>query len=363
MSTAFKYLFLFSFLCQTGLAANLKEFRDGENTPLPGAATTMKKEDCNRVDLSMKMGPVRNQVGASCYAYTATDIINFDRTPTFSALHLAQTNIQESTGDFEFSGLDLTGIKGLNGGLLSDAIEFGLQNGMCPEKEIPSIDKDNGLKILYGDILKKYHDASEAGCKELELVKLESIYGLSRELEQKVGLWNRLKSAVKLSYPGFNMTKLESIYKEMAPENFFWAIAEEACKGKLVKVKDKKVTNLNIAEEGKDGRWYFDADARPALLDHINKSLNKGKPVGITYESGGLIQPPGSNQTHISPIAGRLWSDTAPVGCYFLVKNSWGSDWKVPNGFKGRNVAGKPGYFMISEQSLMEHVHATTSLD
>jgi hypothetical protein len=53
----------------------------------PKTNTTQKS--CSTVDLSSKLGPVRDQVGGSCYAYTATDLLSFGETKQYSAFHLA----------------------------------------------------------------------------------------------------------------------------------------------------------------------------------------------------------------------------------------------------------------------------------
>lgn len=94
----------------------------------------------------------------------------------------------------------------------------------------------------------------------------------------------------------------------------------------------------------------------------INHSLDKARPAGISYITGGLIQDPNpsSNAFHASVVAGRSWVNGS---CQYLIKNSWGADWKVRAGLKALNSADHPGYFIVSEKQLMEHLFGTTTID
>ncbi len=362
ISNFFKTFFLFALMIQLGLAQSRIPFERAEAPPVRGATASMTREQCRSVDLSARMGPVRNQVEGSCYAYAATELLNFGRSTQYSALHLALTYTQTHRND----GISVSSVRGLNGGFLNEAVQNGLAGGMCPESALPSIGFFNSE--LHTNVLRYYERAINLGCQHIELTTFaDTSFQLMEEIRPRIYAWADLRSAVEAAYPGLDIFRLESIFKNETSANFFTALATAACSGRLERITGKTIKNRSSTSLG-------NPFTRQNLLDHINDTLNQDRPVGISYQAGGLIQSRETitDASHASAIAGREWLNevrnaqgqvTIPAGCYFLVKNSWGEEWRVPDGVKAMNVNGRPGYFMMSEQAILEHVFATTSLD
>lgn len=362
-------------------------------TPMPNPPLKMTPQTCSKVDLAPKMGPCRNQTGGTCYAYTATELMNFGLYPkTYSAMHLATLrgkDDQEKAAAIDESK-PLASLGGWNGGFVGSAIKLGMDNGMCPDEYLPSVAKN--LNPAYKKLIAYYIQVTKRKGQlddECQLFLKEHggespeklmaiILGKGIERDQ---IWKseEVQEEVKRLYPTVPLERVKEIQAASKdPDDFVKDMAVEVCKNHLVKPvppgkkpTDVKETRNNFKEGGKS--WYYEED-RTELLDKLNAALNSGRPAGISYVTGGLIQPPKTEDHafHASAVAGRNWLPeerdasgkvVTPAGCYYKIKNSWGEDWKVKDGLKARSSSANPGYFIVSEKQLMEHLYGVTTID
>lgn len=374
------------FLVSATAWADPVNFVDNGSPPYPNAKTSMNKESCTKVDLSNKMGPVRNQTGGSCYAYAAMELLNHDQPQLYSALHL--TVMQEGEFKQKMNGNSLDTVKGFNGGQIQTALKAGLEHGLCPEKIAPSVSaKDqiySGLLDYYKKIRQKgYLVDGECALHFIETIldkDVSTLDDIKKMQIQKLKLWRAsdIKRYIQNLYPKVNPRTLDEIFwSSKDATDFTKKLALHACKNNLKKNVPPGKTTANVKDvisykyvNGKE--VVYDSD-RKAMLDVINKSLLNNKPAGISYYTQGLVlQGQGMHGLHASTVAGRKWVEEtrdengniiSEAGCYYLVKNSWGKRWKPAAGTKAIAVEGKPGFFAMSEKDLLEHVYGTTVIE
>lgn len=365
-----------------------KDVKEG-STPLSTISPRMTKATCGQVDIANKMGPVKDQAGGSCYAYTAIELLNFGTKERYSALHLAQMmEGKPSEEALKKANADiLRVVRGFNGGQVDQALELGIKVGLCPQSIVP--DKEAILKnyqnlLYYYLYIDKEKKALQEDCRKdtADIDSIADIMAIHIRLKIKQNeLWytDDVKNELKQIFPTLDPSYVKQIWIDTDNANdFMKALAEKACKGHIKKGIPLGKTTSSIRNEytvqSLEGRHIYYEEDRPKLLDNINASLNKGRPIAISYLASGLIQPVGekSHNYHASVVNGRKWLPeeknskgkvTQAAGCYYLVKNSWGEDWKVPNGLKAKSSALHPGHFVLSEKQLMEHLYGTTWID
>ncbi|WPU66588.1 hypothetical protein [Peredibacter starrii] len=350
----------------------------------------MTKETCGKVDLAPKLGPVHNQTGGTCYAYVALDLLNFDADTRYSALYLAalkeykappENPIQCTESSEPPKKSIYSDVGGLKGGTISAAVKLGMEKGLCPESLVPAT--DGVLKKDYKKLLEYYaEEGPNLICDDKEKNEVLSsdfrnLLSQSVESESRF-VSDEVKDEVQRMYPTLSAERIKEIADTSKNlDEFVKRLNDDACQGKIVKDVPKGKTPADISSIYNRiiescSNSYIEED-RASLLDMINKSLDKGKPTGIAYVTGGLVQPPKkqSHGYHAGVVGGRAWLEEKreggkviqEAGCYYTVKNSWGPDWKVPSGLKAKSSSEHPGYFIVSEKQLMEHVYGTTTID
>jgi hypothetical protein len=357
------------------------------DTPIPNPIPKMTQETCTQVNIVKDLGPVHNQVAGSCYAYAALDMLNFGTVQRYSAMHLA--SIQEDPHrDAAAGSSPLADVRGFYGGSISKTIALGMENGLCPEEKVPS-----NNKLIFRDyhaILKYYQNANKQR-EEIHQECLGNMNGrrsphhffvhLMAGMDRRNSIWDseEIIEQVKSAYPGFKTEELKRIYgMSNNSTDFIKNMAIEACKESLEKdvppgKRSENIKRVQVTFSENSDTFYYE-DQRDALIDHINSTLTKNQPVAIAYATTGLIKTSHDDQHgfHAGVLAGRSWIPEekneqgdviTPAGCYYLVKNSWGEDWKAGEGMKARSSELHPGYFVISEKHLMEHTYGATSID
>jgi len=231
---------------------------------------------------------------------------------------------------------------------------------MCPEDAVKSVFKESENRYPHGNYFRilSYFENNKNKNVECDMKNLT------------------IKNDLIAAFPGLNLEEFKTIHDEsLNVSEFAKKLVNEACKEKIVKNIPKNKTEKDIDDfsvalfEGETLVGVFESE-RPKILDKINHGLSSARPVGIGFSAGGLIETVSSTPVaHGSVIAGRKWFDeikddkgqiTLQAGCYYLAKNSWGEDWKVAKTSKARSSNDYPGYFWMSEKSMMEHVHSTT---
>jgi hypothetical protein len=349
----------------------------------PKTNTTQKS--CSTVDLSSKLGPVRDQVGGSCYAYTATDLLSFGETKQYSAFHLA-TQFKGKEDDSKTGLQTIEQYKAFTGGFISEAMKIGLDRGLCPEDTVYS-DKHN--HSIIGHVRDHSAIAMYYGLTHQTLKPLDKDCGLSifnhplfndssqisahlRSVAPTlIDNRDRIIESANYVYPKLSKTTIkDALEKSTNVMNFFRKLNLLSCESHLRRIPPNKTTQ-NVKDklypELVNNQIVIFDDNRIKMINNINDLLSKEKPVGFSYKSEGLLFPKSSglHANHASTIAGRRWKagiNGKPGECIYLVKNSWGEDWTPTQGTKA-SPSKHPGYFEITEKQLMEHTLGVTYLD
>lgn len=378
-----RFLFLVVFATSLPLHAEYIEVKE-KGSPMPGAVPTMTKETCGKVDLTDKMGPVRNQTGGTCYAYAATELLNFNKSKTYSALFTAAVYDKDFSTDKE-NGIDL--ITGFNGGSVQEALKRLGVTGMCPEENVPSIDPNHINRGLFTRIMNHYQASKKVDLYTACVQDYDWWEWLSSPLAtlDKHFENNKIENAKKdkdltLRYlrkyfPSISDRQFEMLYKTSANEAIFMNnVIVLACSGYVDPIEPAPTTKSTFTVQVKKGKNLYNPEKRLLILQHLNEALEKGIPASMSYYTRGLIQPSRAknHEAHSSVVVGRAWREEVknfwgslvqPAGCYYLVKNSWGENWDPPANTKALAVTDKPGHFLVSEKDLLEHAHEITTVE
>ena len=339
-----------------------KVFKQVGNTPFPVRRVVSQKENCLSVNLTANMGKVHTQIGGTCYAFAATELLNFEEKENYSALYLAKMVEQPNT------------IPGFDGATLNQVLEHALDRGVCPEKFIPSFDTYDDIINNYGLVANEDKKISCVADRQFAFFKNEFTFA---EMMSPIIRLARLVAPVKRAFPYLGVDDMEAIYfRSIDVNDFLKNVFHEACKNKMSKIKSgKKIVSFYVSEyKNEDDDVYIYEDDRIDLINMIHVGMSKNRPVAISYLSEGLILPVGTQNDsfHSSVIAGRAWVDEEldkhgnvkrEGSCYYIVKNSWGENWSPPKGSKALGVTHLPGYYMMSEKMLMEHTLEAVFLD
>ena len=376
----FTTFMIFSILSLQAIASE-KEMQFG-STPFPDAKPKMNARSCSNVDLSDKMGPVHNQTGGTCYAYTALDILNFGTSERYSPLHLA-SQLKFTPPDpnaprcpnvplNKLGPLDWVG--GFNGGFIDQTLKLGMKTGLCPEQLFKATDgvvkKDYQKLVEYYQNLVKSKGASPEECYVDGVASFPE--DVRKKLEEGQGLgWksSAVKDELRRAFPLITQEKASEIAaKSKSADELIKGLGNEACSAYLRKglppgKSEKHVVSIDYLIT-RDCKKYFKDGERNKMVELINDALDKNKPAGLSYVTGGLIQQPApaSHGYHASVVSGRSW-DESKKECNYLIKNSWGEDWKVPAGLKAKSAKDHPGYFVVTEKQLLEHIYGATTID
>lgn len=342
-------------------------------TPFPNAVASMTRESCTTVDIADKLGPVRNQTAGTCYAFTAVDLMNYDSPNRYSALHLATKLDQvlrsptkvcpEDPEPGPYTTFDYIG--GFHGGFIHQTIKIGMNQGLCPESNLPST--EGSLKKDYLRVL-AYYQGTINECELPVNTNSTKFDDLRRAIEQGPRFASVfVQDELQRMYPGLPASTIETFADQSrSSDELVKKLTFEACKGKLQTDVPPGKTPANVKNINNmtrvDCQRTFDDAGRYKMLEEINRNLTSGRPTGVSYITGGLIQPPKekTHGFHAGIVAGRKW-----IGgkCQYLVRNSWGPDWKVPAGLKANSSSKHPGYFVATEQEVLEHVYGTTAIE
>lgn len=324
----------------------------------PAWNPVMNKKSCEHaIDLSQESGPVRDQWENTCYANVALDLVTFKVPGSYSALYAAHLN--QMGRKIEDSPYFLKRVAGFNGGTTGDMVKLILENGICPQDAIKDSFLINNDRTMHYDNILIY----------FENQKLQG-----KECDDGV---NKISTDISTAFPGLGMDDFKKIFnKSESVEEFIRGLYSKACEGKINKealqnrsVSEFKTSNSVVIRNNKVA-GVFEED-RAGLLAHINDTLMSGKPAAALFNMNSVLVDRYSDEvvTHGTLIVGREWQDEKvdesgeiiqSAGCYYVAKNSWGEDWTPPKDVKGRPWK-KTGYFMISEQDLMDHLFETNS--
>lgn len=337
-----------------------------ENAPFGEAVPQMTPQGCGRIDLSKNSGPVRNQIGQTCYAYVANDLLSFDQAIQYSPLYLSeQVKFKVDAGGDPRDAL--YSADGFNSYSLYEALLVGINQGLCPESSLPSsLHRDETTEENYRLILQYYkklkNKLADLDCEETELIFKKDFQVIFPHL----------------TFKDFKRTLIEST----DATDFLRKMSSITCEKNLDKTPVRGLSEKNIKlttilrSRVSEAEGFYPED-KEKLMTHLNEALEKGRPAAVYYKTSGVLDYShhlmgGPHSSHTSLVLGRYWREEEKdskgkvkqmAGCYYLVKNSWGETWKAPEGVSARNVSGKPGYFLMSEKTFLEHAFTAISLN
>lgn len=251
---------------------------------------------------------------AWCYAFTAADILTYTfNLPEMASAADVAINYNDSDLGLFIRWLNVTfGRRPEQGdqeifmmphqtGFNKIALERGMRDGYCPERVFPS---DSWVKMTKdGD---KWNESNT----DLRTAMME-IFGLLKNQQSL--------TAANLPFY-FHFKNVESaedflaLLKGQTPSTFYSKLRKEVCKHDRIKFPQRFQTMMYIKD--------------PAVFTNMNKQMNRGRLVGIDYDS--RILPDNHNgsvnlaELHTSSLVGRRWNE-AKNECQYLIRDSHGN--------------------------------------
>lgn len=372
--TALLLIILYS-LVQAEPEKHLIAELDDPKAPFLSPPPVTTKKECTKIDLSENTGPVRDQTGGSCYAYAAMELLNYKQPIRYSAIHLALYNLRTKRGN-----IGIEKIPGFNGGLTTEVLLSGLNEGICPEEFAPSIRWNDINEGFLNAVTDYYRESKMIDLKtdcEKPLDSKDFIVNANQffknirirfALGAKENAWNIIHKKI----PTFSRENFEKAYNNTDnTTDFVMEIIKLSCSDHLKKPYSNKSQVISHELRFYDyelQKYVYTHSNQKFLISKINQYLDQELPVGIDYYTQGLLDAGfiADHGSHASVVVGRVWrpakknvfqKEIIPESCYYIVKNSWGKDWTPPFESRAFPVKDKPGYFLVSEKDLMEHLY------
>lgn len=274
---------------------------------------------CYSLDYSSdtSLSTIRNQGNSPwCFAFTASDLASAQIGQKISALDIGFSHFETESGlsasIAKMRKLQTpTGATSATGDSVSNALKSGNSKGYCLESKFRS--DDSGQNAFFSLI---------------QILDSNSRSGANDSPGDLKGLYNLAKIVTpQLSYSDFI-----EVYRNKTAAQFLDAWRDKACEPRL------KSNVENTTEWSK----YKKA------IDLIDRALNAGKPVGISYLPKECIGYKGKlHNAHASSVVARKY-DESTHQCKYQLRNSWGTDWS------------QNGSVWMTEETLRSCVFAVT---
>lgn len=313
-------------------------FSDSEKEKIQNeyeAAVSSEKESCTSVDLSRRLGPVRNQTDKGwCYAFAAAELVGYRLGPDtanftrrVSAADIAIRYNEESTSWFsKFFGSTDPGLK--EGGWMGEALKTAIaKGGFCLEKNAPSEEfafgrLDETIRDIR-DILSQPRPSKEEYC--FTYLRVQDMF------------------------PGVDLDTYSDILSAVGKDNweYFRQLNEKNCAGKrhTYDIDADSVVDLNQKNSKVD-----------TMLDALDYQLGKKNIASIGFDTKMIL--PNGDGLHAVTVVGRKY-DEKTKSCQYLLRNSWGNG--CPSQVK-QYLCSKEhsGHLWVSREQLEENtVHLT----
>lgn len=316
-----------------------------------------RAEDCSRVDLTRKAGPVRNQDGLGwCSAFSFSDSLGAEIGKRISAQDLslsaleksqpAQIRFLESQRQTCYSSTNILDCMNKNNELdqaINKIKEAGwkgtstqddllggivVKQGVCLEEDFPS----NGYKGKE----KKVRDAIINQSKDLEAVYDDA---------GKLVVENKCEDAASSLLPFIpkqNFNALLTAVKKSSDKDLPFNVRDAACK-KRYKGKELDKLALNQATDFVNGKVIMD------------EALKRGKlPMFDFYAK--VLDGRSDDALHSVVVTGRKKENGQ---CLYQIKNSWGPDCSYYQ--DSLKATCERGFIWLSEKEMQEHFVRMTS--
>ncbi|MBA2405774.1 MAG: hypothetical protein H0V66_13445 [Bdellovibrionales bacterium] len=274
------------------------------------------KDSCQPLDLRNETLPtIRDQKKVAwCYAFTAADMLSYTfNLPEMASAADVAINYNDSDLGLFIRWLNQTfGRKPDQGeqetfmmphqtGFNKIALDRGMRDGYCPERIFPS---DSWVKMTReGD---KWHESQT----DLRSAMVE-IFGLIKN--QK----NLSAKNLPFYFHFKNVESAEDFYtliKGQTASSFYSKLRKVVCQHDRIKFPKRFQTMMYVKD--------------PAVFTSMNKQLNRGRLVGIDYDSRILSDRTNASvnlaELHTSSVVGRRWNKTHNE-CQYLIRDSHGN--------------------------------------
>ena len=315
---------------------------------------TLDQDSCTTIDVSQKLGPLRNQGNIGwCYANVAADLLTF-------RFHEDLHGEPASAGYVALTFNEFAKLKprpDQDAGLISPAVFFSQRNGICPQSFQDRVLKNSPFPTIKAQI---------EGLVELKLAFNKAKYKHFNELDI-VKKYRESNSYLNTLSDEILIGILDSTSVRTFPRK----LAETLCKPHMVEVKhDVKIRFQEGFIEGwknffpalLKGEQNLSPKALGArdLIKEIHEELQHENMVAISYYTR-IFYKPGSEAysragLHASSIVGRKWNETKKT-CDFKLRNSWGKKCdSYTNPDLKENCEKDTGYVWIPETLLQQSI-------
>jgi hypothetical protein len=270
-----------------------------------------------------------------CYGFVASDLLTVELGVPVSSIHSSMLyhKRRRSTLSHKARKLLSASYRKMNedslnkisiGGQTKLALQAIFKNkNICSEKNLPF----NSMRILGTQGLIKSFEELKT---QFQSIKNENIDDL---------MCNNINNFVTLNPElDINFNQLYQALRLKTADNAFTALINSHCSD-LLKVPKLKVRSI-LKPRGKRRRTKL-------YFKKINKLLDEGKPIGITYHTAHIKVD--GEQNHGSVLVGKKWIDGK---CQYKIRNTWGQSCKGYSSLTVTDCNEDEGSFWVSEKTL-----------
>ena len=313
--------------------------------------------------LSKLFSTPRNQGNVGwCYAFTAADMLSIEIGTPVSPMHMAALYNKQEYNDpsiISFLNRKATGLMRedegelYEGGHIHDALEYSIENGrICTEAQMP-FERPSRLKSgrlspinsgmmitwlndIRDDIENKVMSFEEA-CSKLEGMFINPVMNLSSFINETI-----------------TAETAAHILLSQNLNNSFEEFIEETCGDSQAPIE----SSLSV-----HSHWNITISGRRTFLQKLNDLLNRGKPIGLEYREGHVLEHGNFNlaANHASVLLARRWNNEKQV-CEFKIRDSKGRN-SCDIYKEGIDCNDREGTFWISDEELVQMTQKFTWID
>lgn len=308
-----------------------------------------RQPDCSPVNLASQFPPVKDQDGVGwCFAFAASDLASFYTGDNVSSSDTAMEYYDgyQNLNDYRMSGKNTrTYLSRNEGGNFELAFDTLLKKGYCLETEVSSEENAGTRSYAIDEKIAKFESA------------FDRLKG--SQLQKKIQTRKINACEVTPQIPGPN------IFGNLPCEAFQRALSLNSSKAALNSLRKSACPRRRPLRV--PGTPYVRSVGRRLtgknLVQVIQNSLSRGKPVGITMDVNPLIKASDrkANGLHSMTAIGRRYNETTKK-CDYLMRNSWGRSCRH---FKSSlvNNCTSDGNVWISEEDLSANITDTLSIE
>lgn len=273
-------------------------------------AQVLNKEECTNTDIQKTNPEMKDYFSTPkdqgiigwCYAFVATDLLSAKAKIPLSSLHTSinynykvrKNPLRRWYYKSKTKNLDHSFNEVYEYGSVKTALKLMVKNKkICSEKDLPY------YQVFSDEIYYLIKNLDQL--KELRADK---------QISEEVACTKVQESLQIFDTDTEDLKKLSIYFLENDLNLAFNKLVDHVCKDKEIPLQKYKIRTLKTPKVSKKIKKYF---------SQINKVLDSGNPIGISYDTKYISPDPGS---HSSTVIGRRWNNNK---CEYKIRNSWGS--------------------------------------